>query len=181
MYKTIFIFIMLFLANNSSADELSNVINVGVINIRDGAEVMSVTKSSLINDNVLLCSKLERKCYHLSGDKFSRTKPDENASDVAGGKEITSYIYNGDDLDRVTDKFSQVIIYPAEMEKNLQARFLKPNDEMSIILNNVHVDVRMCSSPEGLHIYSPQFKSAMHIYYSLGYDVNPTCNESVYQ
>lgn len=181
MYKLILSCVFLFLANDSSANELSNVINIGVINSHGGVEVMSVTKSDLTNDNILLCSKVKIKCYHLPGSKFGKTTLDENASDIASGKEVTSYVYNGNDLEGVTDKLSQVLIYPAEMEGNIQAKLLKSANDMLVIIDNKRVEVKSCSSSEGVHIYSPQFKAEMHMYYGLGYDVNSTCDESIYQ
>lgn len=52
-------------------------------------------------------------------------------------------------------------------------------NEITFKSNGVRQDFYSCISSEGVHVYSGN--SNLHLYYSLGYDVKPTCSEHVYK
>ena len=122
-----------------------------------------------------------RECSTLSAENFKEVISDDSVSDISAGREIYSFKHSMN-VDKTTaPNYGFAIIYPSEKNINYKNNSEITSETFSLSLGNELMDIKTCASVEGVHIYSPQHKSSMHLYLSLGYEVAPTCSHEVYQ
>lgn len=82
----------LFTAYSHAASQPAS-LPVGVAKF-DGAGIQILTtKDDLSNDNVLICSSMEKKCTPYNGSDFLKGEENSNVEDVSGGKTVFSFDY----------------------------------------------------------------------------------------
>jgi hypothetical protein len=100
-----------------------------------------------------------------------------NVEDVSGGKTVFSFDYKKPVSTHYQSEVDVAFIYPKK-EKLPGVEFYKDN-EFKIHGQGVDDIVSYCTGSEGIHVYS-KFGS-VHLYYFLGYDVEATCSDEVYE
>lgn len=167
---------LLFTAYTHAASQPAS-IPVGVAKFDEAEIQISTTKDDLSNDNVLICNSIEKKCTPYNGGDFLKIEVSSNVEDISGGKTVFSFGYKKLVSTHYNSEVDVAFIYPKK-EKLLGIEFYKDN-EFKIHKQGVDDIVSYCTSSEGVHVYSKS--GSIHLYYSLGYDVEATCSDEVYE
>lgn len=166
----------LFTAYSHAASQPAS-LPVGVAKF-DGAGIqISTTKDDLSNDNVLICSSMEKKCTPYNGSDFLKGEESSNVEDVSGGKTVFSFDYKKPVSAHYQSEVDVAFIY-LKKENLPDIEFYKDN-KFKVHRQGVDDIVSYCTSSEGVHVYSKS--GSVHLYYSLGYDVEATCSSEVYE
>lgn len=139
---------------------------------------ISTQKDSLLGDTVLICSLVKKVCSPYQGNDFSNGKPNDRIEDVETGENIHTYYYN-----TAKNKDFETGMYLAFIysDKNTKMPDISFTDHQDIIISNEKLKyaVHYCTSSEGVHVISKS--SDLHLYYSLGYEVEANCSDEVYE
>lgn len=156
------------------AGDISSVVSLGIVKSEQSGIQLSTTKESLDGDTISICSLKDTLCKSYQGSAFSIMTVDDSVEDVATGKNIYTFSYNKH-ADELNSGAYLLFIYP----ENEKADFSFNGGGVTFKGNGVRQSFYSCTSSEGVHVYSGNNK--LHLYYSLGYDVKPTCSEDVYK
>lgn len=157
------------------ANEINSSFAIGVVTHNDSRLLMTTTEDSLQDEIVIMCSPMNEKCKPVRNDFSPAPEKNESVEDVAAGKQIYSY----STLDDVFwGGINIAIIYPKAKIGKIN---VTPGGENHILIsdNSFEYNIFLCTSREGVHIYSDYKK--IHLYYALGYEVIASCSKEVYE
>jgi len=178
MFKYIkLIYLGLLFTAHSHAASLPASVSVGIAKVDEAGIQISTTKDDLSNDNVLICSSMEKKCTPYNGSDFLKGEESSNVEDVSGGKTVFNFHYKKPVSSHYQSEFDVAFIY-LRKENLPDVEFYKDN-KFKIHEQGVDGVFSYCTSSEGVHVYSKS--GSVHLYYSLGYDVEATCSSEVYE
>ena len=167
---------LLFTAYSHAASQPLSVL-VGVAKFDEAEIKISTTKDDLSNDNVLICSSMEKKCTTYNGSDFLKGEESSNVEDVSGGKTVFSFNYKKPVSAHCQSEVDVAFIY-LKKENLPGVEFYKDN-KFKIHGQGVDDIVSYCAGSEGVHVHSKS--GSVHLYYSLVYDVEATCSSEVYE
>ncbi|MEJ5074336.1 hypothetical protein WH357_18670 [Enterobacter ludwigii] len=158
------------------AGDIFSEVSVGIVKSEQSGIQFSTTKESLDGDIISICSLKDALCKSYEGSEFSIMTVDDSVEDVATGKNIYTFGYNDKQTDKLNSGTYLSFIYPEKVKADFS---FNGGNEITFKSNDVRQDFYSCTSSEGVHVYSGNRN--LHLYYSLGYDVKPTCAEDVYK
>lgn len=159
-------------------------VTIGIVSVDTDGVSISTTNDSLSDKNVLMCVDTltkPKKCSLLLGSKFIDTITDGSVSDVFYGKSIYTFKHTMNVGRDAGIFYGIAVIYPAGRDIDYSITLGSHPQELSLLLSEENMIVNLCTSKEGVHVYSPQNKKSMHLYLNLGYEVMPTCSDEVYR
>lgn len=171
------VYLGLLLTAYSHAASQSVLVPVGVAKFDEAGIKVSTTKDDLSNDNVLICSSIEKKCTPYNGSDFLKGEESSNVEDVSGGRTVFSFDYKKPVSAHYQSRVDVAFIY-LKKENHPDIEFYKDN-KFKIHVQGVDDIVSYCTSSDGVHVYSKS--GSVHLYYSLEYDVEVTCSSEVYE
>lgn len=174
-FKLVYLGLLLTAYSHAASQPTS--VPVGVAKFDEAEIQISTTKDDLSNDNILICNSMEKKCTPYNGSDFLKGEVSSTVEDVSGGKKVFSFGYKKPVGTHYSSEVDVAFIYPKK-EKLLGIEFYKDN-EFKIHRQGVDDIVSYCTGSEGVHVYSKS--GSIHLYYSLGYDVEATCSDEVYE
>lgn len=179
MYKCIKMFFLgLIISFAVYAGKGPNLLSVAIVSSETSGIQISTTKDSLRGDNVLICSSTKKPCSVYRGDDFSIIKPNASVEDVATGKNIYTYSIFDSKSQKLQTGTTLAFIFKASGGGGDNVKF---DGEHGFIVKNGKVEdvFSYCTSSEGVHVLSKL--DDIHLYYSLGYEVEATCSDEVYK
>lgn len=176
MYKNIFLGV--FFPYVTHADEISTPLTVAIVSSENSEIQISTTKDTLRGDNVLICLAEKKYCIAYHGSDFSSVKPNNFVEDVATGGNIYTYSLGGFKTEKLQGGIILAFILSGNNIKVSDVRF---DGQHSFIIKSSKVEdiISYCTGSEGVHVLS-KF-GGIHLYYSLGYDVEANCSDEVYK
>lgn len=162
----------------TNAMGVSTPLSVGIVSFDNYRIQISTTKETLRGENILICSSVEKSCAPYQGNDFSNMKPEGAIEDVATGGNIYTYYYNDIHRHKMQAETSLAFIFPGNEVKVDDVEF---NGQRDFIIQSEKVkDVfTYCTSSEGVHVLS--HSGSVHLYYSLGYEVEVSCPDEAYK
>lgn len=151
--------------------------SVGVVNHSNNGIQISAGKRSLRDDTIIICPVTKKRCRSYAGTLFFEVTADENIDDIATGQTMHTYYTPGPNKGAVS-RGDIVIIYPKKQENHMTVKF-ESHGQLTVLDGKNKSIIFHCTSYEGLHIYTESKK--VHIYYPLGYGVEASCPDEVFQ
>lgn len=178
MQKYLTLFFLLCFSNLSHTHEMPLSLSIGVVSSMDSKLQVSTTIGSLRDDGILICLAEKNACIAYQASDFSKTIANDSVEDVATGKNIYSYSFDGSKDHYLDRGISVAFIFPKGSIKASDVDFIRGRGFI-IKKGNVKDVISYCLSSEGLHVLSKL--DNIHLYYSLGYDVEANCSDEVYK
>lgn len=178
MYRySLFLFFVFYFSYNDLTFSAgpSDLYSIGVAIPGDSGFFVSTTKNSLQDSIIVICLPEKRKCEANGSDFVANEKEDETVMDVVTGKNIYTYYFHGNTL---PEEFAIAVIYPKFNKLDYAINFDERRN-VAIKFKKQRFDVFFCASNEGLHFYSAS--KNIHLYYSLGYDLEADCPGELYK
>ena len=129
-------------------------------------------------DSILIClaEKNTWTPYHASD--FSKVIANDSVEDVATGETIYSYSFYSSKVQYLEKGVGVAFIFS---EGRIKASDVDFNGGRFFIIKKGGVKdvITYCLSSEGVHVLSKL--DNVHLYYSLGYDVEANCSDEVYR
>lgn len=162
----------------SHATGISTPLSVGVVSFDKSAIQISTTKNTVLGDNILICSSIKKSCDHYQGSDFSSVTPNNAVEDVATGKSIYTYSYSNTHRQELQAGISLALIFDG---REIQAKDIEFDGINILKIQNKQIRdvISYCTSSEGVHVLSQP--RDIHLYYTLGYEVEANCPDEVYQ
>ncbi|CAD5355809.1 conserved exported protein of unknown function [Enterobacter cancerogenus] len=178
MQKYLTLFFLFFFPNLSHADEIPLSLSIGVVSSLNSKLQFSTTKGSLLGDGILICMVEKYACTVYQTSDFSKVIANDSVEDVATGKSIYSYSFHGSKGQYLERGVGVVFIFP---KGSIKASDVDFDREGGVIIKKRATKdiISYCLSSEGVHVIS-RFDN-IHLYYSLGYDVEANCSDEVYK
>jgi hypothetical protein len=168
----------LFISFAGYADETSTPLSVAIVASDNSGVQISTTKDSLHGDGILICSATKKSCSVYQCDDFSSAKSNDTVEDVATGEKIYTYSLIDYRNYKLLTEITLAFIFKGS---SIGAKDVKFDGHRSFIINNNKIKhiISYCTSSDGVHVLS-KFEN-IHLYYSLGYEVEANCPDEVYK
>jgi hypothetical protein len=179
MFRQLILIVMVFVSFFSFAiDESFNFnIDAAFLMPDQGKDFSMLTTKIILSTDIIF---IENEKNKIKGDQFKDTGISTVASDELDGKEVHKYVLINNSY-VFTNDFPGIalIISSDEFNKN-NLTINKVGDGLVIKKDKKEYAFSLCNSQEGIHLYSKDNESKIHLYYSLGYEIQPTCSDDVY-
>lgn len=179
-YILVFIssFLMVGFSSDLYAEEPPTPLFVAIVSSDNSGVQISTTKNSLSGDGVLICPAIEKPCSVYQGDDFSIAKSSDSVEDVATGKSIYTYSLYNSKKHKLQAGTTLAFIFK---RNGIGVNDVKFDGRHSFVIRNDKINniISYCTSSEGVHVIS-KF-DGIHLYYSLGYEVEANCSDEVYK
>ena len=166
------------LACLAHADGRDMSMSIGVVSFDNSDIQISTTKDTLRGDDVLICPAAKNSCRFYHGSDFSIAKPNYSVEDVATGKNVYTYTLINSKNYKLQAQTTLAFIFHGNSIKTSDVRF---DDQGRFIIKNDKNEniISYCTSSEGVHVLSKP--GDVHLYYSLGYEIEANCSDEVYK
>lgn len=148
-FKLVYLDLLLTAYSHAASQSVS--VPDGVAKFDEAGIKISTTKDDLSNDNVLICSSMEKKCTPYNGSDFLKGEESSNVEDVSGGKTVFSFDYKKPvSAPHYQSEVDVAFIY-LKKENLPDIEFYKDN-KFKIHGQGVDDIVSYCTSSEGVHV-----------------------------
>lgn len=178
MQKYLTLFFLLSFSYLSQANEVPTLLNIGIVSSLNSESQISTTKDSLRGNGIIICLAEKNSCTTYQESDFSSVQANDSVEDVETGKRIYSYSFNGPKNQYLKSGIGLAFIFP---RGDIKASDVDFNGKQSFTIKKGKVKdvISYCLSSEGVHVLSKL--DNIHLYYSLGYDVEANCSQEVYK
>lgn len=162
----------------AQADGLGTSPAIGIVSFNNAEMQILTTKKTLSKENILICSYARKSCNAYQGSDFSSKKTNGALEDVAAGNKIYTYSFNSANHQELQSETILAFIFHDDEIKTDDIKF---NGQRGLIINSRKIKdvLTYCTSSEGVHVVSRS--GDVHLYYSLGYEVEANCPDEVYK
>lgn len=172
------LFLWLLIPFTGYAGKISTPLYMAIVSSDNSGVQISTTKNSLHGDSVLICSATKKPCSVYQSDDFSIAKPNDSVEDIATGKSIYTYSIFGSKSYKLQSETTVAFIFKTG---SIGANNVEFDGKHSFVIKSGKIKyvISYCTSSEGVHVLSKS--DDIHLYYSLGYEVEASCSGEVYK
>lgn len=155
---------------------------IGLIIAENNKQLLITTKKNITKLDSIVTEYMSngqvKCCVKINTSQISNREITYYASDEANNNPVYSYTI---DTTMMVEKASFIGISYIGKDIPIQDKNSKLNNRHLKLLGKAPIDIYLCLSQEGIHLYtSKKSNPNFHIYYNLNYEVTPTCPDYIY-
>ena len=180
MIRVVFLFLLMVWSQTVFASERSDLINIGVIANANSETVISTTQAISPDDKIYLYrSDATAPAKILNGSQLKAVEPDLRVSNFDSQGTVLSYALKGQRISTDEGYYGFALVFSSDSAPKTSPQ--PGRKEGYIAINPASGDALVCTSSEGVSAYARNSSGIHHIYYALGYDVEPTCPDYIFE
>ena len=180
MLRVVFLFVLMVWSQIVSASDGSHLLNIGVIANAKSETVISTTQAISPGDKIYLYqSDASSPAKILNGSQLKAVEPDLRVSNFDSQGTVLSYALKGQRISTDEGYYGFALVFSSHSAPKTSPQ--PGRKEGYIAINPGSGDALVCTSSEGVSVYARSSSGTNHIYYSLGYDVEPTCPDYIFE
>lgn len=180
MLRVIFLFVLLIWSQAGLTSDRSDLLNIGVITNDKSETVISMAQAVSPDDKIYLYrSDATAPAKILNGSQLKAAEPDLRVSNFDSQGTVLSYALKGPQISTDEGYYGFALVFSSHSAPKTSPQ--PGRKEGYIALNPGSGDALVCTSSEGVSVYARSSSGINHIYYALGYDVEPTCPDYIFE